>query len=135
MPEFDIDAILNTDPVPYCRSCGRRTRLVDCDTGEKLAGFSLRRQCSFACQTQGCPAEGLPWHRSLVVTQVSRDLNDLGEKAVKRVSMGRCPHCLSISGPAQNHVQHPPGGLYLTWDCDDCEDHWEEHLEVADACL
>ena len=142
MPEFDLDAALEVkpvqDPVPPCPTCNERMVMDSCDTGENGVGFSLKRECNFVCESAACDVpenedRGVWVTEKLVVTRITCDDQPLGDGALRRVSTGRCPWCLSISGPAHNHIYHPPGGLYLRWECDDCENHWEEHLEVPDA--
>ena len=143
MPDFDIDAALNVqdnqDPVPTCPHCNERMVLDSLHPVEDdQAGFSLKRTCNFVCNSAACDVpenddRGVWLTEELVVARVTCDLEPMGRNSLRAISSGRCPWCLSIEGPSHNSQQHPPGGLYLTWDCGDCENHWEEHLEVTHA--
>jgi len=142
MPDFDLDAALTEptkqDPVPTCPRCHERMHLDSCETEPAQAGFSLKRVCHFVCSSAACDVpenedRGVWMTEVLVVACITCDGQPLGAGALRRVGTGRCPWCLSISGPSHNHHQRTDTGVYLTCDCEDCEHHWEEHLEVPGA--
>jgi len=149
VPEFDIDAALAVkpvqDPVPTCPRCNERMVMDSCDVMNQ-EGFSGKRVCNFVCESVACDVpenedRGVWMTEELVVATVTCDLEPMGHSAMSCVTSGRCPWCRSTRGPAHTHIyQHASGlpwtetaGLYLRWECEDCDHHWEEHLGVPDA--
>ena len=138
MPDFDLDAALMTgptNPVPSCPACGTRMFYLSGVLEPQGAELSLDRTARFECRDANCGSfrdpDGcieVPLH----VAKVTRDYEPLSRNALHRISTGRCPFCLSISGPGMEDVRDR-NGLVLVWDCEDCENRWEEHLEVTHA--